>query len=120
MLVLAVGGLAGIAAIVFATIKHSEAYSRGVDLARHNNKVIELLGEPVETGWWVSGSINVSGSSGEADLAVPLSGRRNKGMLYVLAHKRAGEWKFERAEVEIDGQQQRIDLLAWDKPPKTA
>jgi hypothetical protein len=30
---------------------------------------------------------------------------------YVLAHKRAGQWKFNQAAVTIDKSQKRIDLL---------
>ena len=31
--------------------------------------------------------------------------------IFVEAQKQAGEWRFERAEVAVEGQQQRIDLL---------
>jgi hypothetical protein len=92
-------------------MKSSWACAQGLDLARHNEKVVEKLGEPIETGWLVSGSINVSGPSGNADLAVPLHGPQNTGTLYVVAHKVAGEWQFDRAEVEVTDQQKRIDLL---------
>ena len=115
-LVLMVASCAGIAGVILGGMKSSWAYSEGVDLARHNKKVIEVLGEPIEAGWHFSGSINTEGPSGDADLAIPLSGRQSTGTLYVVALKRAGEWKFDRAEVEIKGQQQRIDLLAMDRP----
>jgi hypothetical protein len=114
MLGLSVASCAGIIGIGFGIMKQSWACTEGVGLARHNKKVVDLLGEPIETGWMLNGSINESGPSGDADLAIPLSGRRNNGTLYVVAKKRAGEWKFERAEVEVEvaGQRQRIDLLA--------
>jgi hypothetical protein len=117
-LALAVVFCAGIFGIILGSIKSSWACSQGVELARHNEKVVEKLGEPMETGWLVSGSINVAGASGNADLAVPLHGPHNSGTLYVVAHKAAGKWQFDRAEVEVNGQEKRIDLLA--KRPQEA
>jgi hypothetical protein len=102
----------GVVAIVFGFLRSSWAYSEGVNLARHDKKVIEMLGEPIEAGWMASGSIRVSGPAGDAHLAISLSGPKRSGTLYVVAHKVAGQWQFDHAEVEIDGQAERIDLLA--------
>ena len=113
-LVLAIAVCAGIVGLVFQSMKSSWAYSEGVKLAVHNKEVVAALGEPVTPGWTVSGSVNVSGSSGHADLTIPLSGPRGKGTLYVVARKEAGQWKFTRAEVEVEGRKERIDLLLID------
>jgi hypothetical protein len=102
---------AAIAVIILGAIKSSWACSQGVDLARHNHNVVEKLGEPIETGWFVFGSIEVAGPTGDAHIAVPLHGPQNSGTLYVDAHKSAGQWQFDRAEVEVNGQEKRIDLL---------
>jgi hypothetical protein len=72
--------------------------------------VVDALGEPIEPGWYMSGSINVSGSSGEADIMIPISGPRGTGRIYAVATKSAGRWSYEILEVEIDGQPERIDL----------
>ena len=108
----------GIFVIVLGSIKSSWACSQAVDLARHNKTVVEKLGEPIEVGWLVSGSINVSGPSGNADLAVSLRGPQDNGTLYVVAHKTAGKWQFDSAEVEVNGQEERIYLLNEKKPDK--
>jgi hypothetical protein len=92
-------------------IKSSWAYSNALEAARTNAWVVEELGEPIETRWFVSGSINVSGSSGEAEFTIPLKGPRNTATLYVVAEKEAGEWRFELLEIVIAGQDDRIDLL---------
>lgn len=114
-IVIAAALCTGIIGLVLGGIKSSWACSQGVDLARHNKQVVEKLGEPIETGWLVSGSINVTGPSGNADLAVPLHGPKTGGTLYVIAHKAAGQWQFDRAEMEINGQAERIDLLGKRK-----
>lgn len=36
---------------------------------------------------------------------------RGEGRVYVVASKRAGRWKVDLLEVEIDGRAERIDLL---------
>ena len=72
------------------------------------------LGLPIEPGWLVLGNINVENDKGHADLGIPLSGPRGSGVLSVVATKQAGHWQFERAEVEISGVKERIDLLAKD------
>jgi Cytochrome oxidase complex assembly protein 1 len=38
-----------------------------------------------------SGKTNVTGLSGEAELAISISGRKGKGTIYVIATKSAGE-----------------------------
>jgi hypothetical protein len=95
----------------FAAIKSSDVVKDGLRRAQENPDVILALGEPVEDRWWVSGSINTTGSSGEADISVPLKGPKGKGTLYIVANKEAGEWIYQRLEVEVDGGSERINLL---------
>lgn len=114
-LVLGGGCVALIVGLVFGMLRNSWAYLEGVELARHNKAVVEKLGEPIEPEWLVSGSIHINGPAGNAQLAIPLSGRVNSGTLFVVANKIADEWQFDRAEVEIKGEQARIDLLADGK-----
>jgi hypothetical protein len=57
------------------------------------------------------GNINISGSSGEADLAIPISGPEDKGTIYAVAEKSAGRWIYSILEVEIKTTGERIDLL---------
>jgi hypothetical protein len=110
-IVLCAGLCAGIVGGFFGVMKSSWAYVEGVELARHNPKVVEKLGEPIETGWMIAGYVNIDGKSGHARQTIPLSGSKNQGTLYVTAEKSAGEWHFEKAEVEIDGLSERINLI---------
>ena len=106
-----VGMFASIFAFVIGTIKSSWAFTEGFRLAQQNIAVTAALGEPIESGWFPTGSIHVSGPSGEAELAIPLRGPRGRGTLYVVARKSAGTWDFELAEVKVAGRAERIDLL---------
>lgn len=95
---------------VFALIRGSEPYATAVSKAQADTRVREALGTPVQTGWWVMGSMRTSGSSGKADLTIPLYGPKASGKLYVDGWKSAGKWSFRRMEVEVAGGG-RIDLL---------
>ena len=72
---------------------------------------MEALGEPVEAGLLVSGSVSIEGSSGEADLAIPISGPKGSGTVFVVGARQTGEWKLSTLEVEINSSGERIDLL---------
>jgi hypothetical protein len=96
----------------FADFKSSWPYTEAIKLVRENPDVIYELGEPVRAGWLVGGSIRFFGSSGEAELAIPVRGPQNSGTIHVIAKKRAGQWQFESVEVEIRGSPTRIDILA--------
>ena len=59
------------------------------------------------------GNINVNGSSGHADLAIPVSGPEGSGTIYVVASKTAaGQWTISRLVVDVKATNQRIDLIA--------
>lgn len=96
---------------LFTALTSNEVYQQALQKARTNPEVIQALGEPVERGWFVSGSIHISGPSGRADLAIPISGPKNSGTLYAIAGKRAGRWEFSVLEVAVKGQSGRINLL---------
>ncbi len=103
--------IVSLAVALFSMFRSSDVYAGALEQAIRHPEVIAALGEPVEPGWMVSGSMSVTAAPGEADLAIPLGGPNGQGGLYVVGEKSAGEWTFERLEVRIDGQPDRIDLL---------
>ena len=111
MLVVLVVFVGSILLIVFGALKSSDAYKTAVARAKANPQVIEALGTPIEEGMFLSGKTNVDGSSGEADLTIPISGPKGKAKIYAVATKRAGRWTYSTLEAEIDGRDERIDLL---------
>lgn len=93
----------GIVALIFGALTSSDPYRQAVARAKADPAVIAALGEPIATGWFVQGNISVNGGSGDADLSIPLDGKRADGTLYVVAEKRAGEWRYETLAVNVDG-----------------
>ena len=110
--VLFAGFIVLLVTIVFGMMKSSDAYKDALAMARANPYVQDALGTPIEEGLLVMGNINVSGSSGSADLAIPVSGPQGNGTIYVVASKSAGQWTFLRLVVDIKATNERIDLIA--------
>ena len=103
LLALSVAVVLGGVALLLGAIKSSGAYQHALARAQSDPAVIAALGEPIRAGWFVQGNISTSGASGDADLAIPLDGPRADGTLYVVAEKRAGEWRYETLAVNVDG-----------------
>jgi hypothetical protein len=116
LLLLAAAGVAALFALIMGAVRSSDAYALGFARARADCGVQQALGAPVRPGWWVGGSVHVTGPSGDADLSIPLRGETQSGTLYLTATKAAGRWTFELLEVEVEGGTERIDLLAGERP----
>lgn len=105
-----------IVAFVFGALKSSDAYKMAVAKAQADPRVTSALGSPIETGWLISGSTHVSGTSGNADLSIPLSGPNGKGTLYFVASKFAGKWTFSKVMVRVEKTGDEIDLSPGAEP----
>jgi len=110
-LVLFVGFVLAIAGIVFASFRNADVVRMAVQRAERNPEVARSLGTPLKAGWLISGSININGSSGNADMSVPVTGPKAKGTIYLVATKSAGEWKFQRLDVELPDRAERVRLV---------
>ncbi len=96
--------------VIVSSFRSSDAYQQALAEATRNSQVRDYLGEPVKPGWFISGQISVSGSTGSADLSIPISGPRGKGAIRAVANKK-GVWKFTYLQVTIEGQTDPINLL---------
>jgi len=112
---LAAGGFAVffflIYSVVSGTITSSDAYQEGMAAARSSPEVRAALGEPIGSGFWITGGIEVSGPSGNVNVAIPIFGPKGSGTLYVVGIRTAGRWQYSTMEVEIPGRSDRIDLM---------
>jgi hypothetical protein len=87
--------------IVFSAIKSTDVYNEALDRAKAGPAVIEALGSPIKDGFLVSGNTNVNGPSGESNLAIPISGPKAKGTIYLSANKSLGQWNYSGLVVEV-------------------
>ncbi|MGY6587285.1 MAG: cytochrome c oxidase assembly factor Coa1 family protein [Wenzhouxiangella sp.] len=107
-----VGALVGAGVfLVFGMVKSSEVYQEALEAAQIHPVVQQRLGQPIEPGWLVMGSISTSGGSGDADLTIPISGPDGEAHVYAVATRFAGQWTFQRLDVVFDDSGKRIDLL---------
>jgi hypothetical protein len=99
---------------VLTLMRHTDVFREAVARAEANPQVRAELGEPIREGWWVSGHVRTTGSSGNAALAIPLKGSKRDGTVYAVAHKSAGRWTYDTLEVAVEGRPGRISLLVGE------
>jgi hypothetical protein len=112
------GGLAAVIyGVVRTSFRSSDPYQVAVARAKAHPDVIAALGSPIDEGALPSGSLNVSGGSGSADLSIPIHGPDGKATVSVQAEKFAGKWEYRRIVATLsDGQE--IDLLVEPENPE--
>jgi hypothetical protein len=102
--------------IVFGAMKSTDVYKDALSRAKADPAVIEALGSPIKDGFLVSGNTNVNGASGETNLAIPITGPKGKGTIYVSANKSLGQWIYSGLVVEVGETHKRINLLQKSAP----
>jgi hypothetical protein len=102
--------------VIVGSIKSSDVYRESLVKAKASEEVKKALGEPIEAGFWVGGNIEVSNGSGNADLAIPISGPRGSATLHVVATKVDGRWQYSTMEVTPKDAGARIDLRSMPAP----
>ncbi len=111
-LILLIGVFATILITIITTsFRSSEVYKQAMARATENLQVRERIGEPINAVWLVSGQLNVSGSTGNANLSIPISGPKGKGVIRAVAKKSGSVWRFTYLQVKVEGQPGNIDLL---------
>jgi hypothetical protein len=116
----AVACIATIFYSVGTMLRDSDAFHLAVSAAQASPVLLEKVGSPMETGRFISGSIEVSPATGLAELSIPVSGPRGRGKLYVEAHKSAGNWRMSLLQFVGEGTQTPIDLLPAAPDPVLA
>ncbi len=99
----------GMVFLVFGAMKSSDVYKTALARAKADERVRLAIGSDIRASLFVSGSTNVSGGTGQANLAIPISGSKAKGTIYVVAVKAAGEWQYTTLVVKTEGGE-TIDL----------
>lgn len=105
------GVLALFMSVLFGAMRSSDVYITAMQRARDSPQVVAALGAPIEPAWYLTGNLETSGTSGNADLKIPISGPKGEGELVIAAKKNAGQWTYSTLIVEFDGPRAPIDLL---------
>ena len=92
-------------------MKGSAPYQDAMVLVQDNETLQDELGTPITASFFVTGNIQTSGLSGEADLAWTVSGPEGSAIVYAEADKTAGQWVFESVIARMDSSGDIVDLL---------
>jgi len=95
LLVLCAGVVAAILIFIVGAIKETDVYRGASHRVENDPRVIAALGSPVETGWWMSGHINVDGSGGNANFVFPVRGPKGNGKVSVAATRNRNGWTYD-------------------------
>jgi hypothetical protein len=113
ILILLMAGFATVVLTAITTSFHnSDVYKQAKARATENSQVRAALGEPIQPAWIVSGQLNVNGSTGGANLSIPISGPRPRGRIHAVANKSGGVWRFTQLDVSVVGKSASIDVLS--------
>jgi hypothetical protein len=111
----AVGGCVTLVVVgVFGALKASDAYNLSLAAVRADEAVVDVLGEPIEPAFLMSGNIHVSNRGGNADVHYGVSGPKATGTVHSVAFKEAGDWQFRSIVVETSTGE-KIDVLDRQK-----
>ena len=92
-------------------MKGSDAYKMSMREVRASSKVAEVLGNPIETGWFMTGNISLNGIEGRADFSIPVSGPLCKGTVISRSVKALGAWKIYLLVVQSECLSKPIVLI---------
>jgi len=108
--VVGIGAVAAIVLFVFGAIKSSAVYTGALDRAAHDPRVIAALGEPIEAGWYVMGTVRVKNSEGTASFDFPIHGPKGEASMHVEATRHLDRWSYSELTVKPHNGS-TIDLL---------
>lgn len=98
-------------ALIVGLMKASDAYQGALCRIKTSPEAIATFGVPIKDGFFFTGNININGTTGRADLAIPISGPKGSATAYVLATKSLGAWHYTRLIlVRTDDSAKHIDL----------
>lgn len=100
---------------VTGIMKNSEAYELSFAELKNNTEVIQMLGNPIDSGFFVTGQIRTGGGSGNAEISYSISGPNGEATAYVYAVKEMGKWKLLQLIVHSESLQQRINIINTNK-----
>ena len=102
---------AAIFAVVMFSLKQTDAYTEAVSRAKASSALKAELGEPIEAGLMLSGSVNINNGNGHANITVPVSGPKDEASIHAVADKHNGAWKFSTLTATTKKNGLEINLL---------
>ncbi|MDY0780627.1 cytochrome c oxidase assembly factor Coa1 family protein [Tenacibaculum sp. IB213877] len=108
----------GIGATIFGVVSKMEEISPiddAIEIANKNEKLIELIGDNIETNGFPNGNISVNNDNGDVDFSIPIKGEKGEATLIVRGIRVNKEWVYEDLYVSIKETGEEINLLEKEK-----
>lgn len=114
--VICIGVICGIPAYIFGSMKFHPVYRMGLELAKNDPAVIELLGSPVKGGFLVIGTEKkYLYGGGTANWESSISGSKKHGRIFIFGTENDdGTWQVKDMDIRVDG---RIVLMYEGSEP---
>lgn len=94
----------GLAFGVISALKNSLTYALTMQEVRTNAAAKAALGDNIEAGFWVNGSISIDiDGSGDAQLSIPLTGSKGSGTVVSRGVRTNGIWELRLVLLDVDG-----------------
>lgn len=94
----------GLAFGVMSALKNSLTYALTMQEVRTNAVSRAALGDNIEAGFWVNGSISIDiDGSGDAQLSIPVTGSKGSGRVVSHGVRTNGIWDLRLVLLQVDG-----------------
>lgn len=113
VVVLGASVMAFIVFVVMASIKSTEAYAEAKQAALNSPQLKQAIGEPIEEGFMLMGSVSNTNGNKAIDFAMPVSGPNGTASVVVKGTKPAGAaaWEYSVFEAQLaDKDETKIPL----------
>jgi|SRR5882672_956428 len=111
VVILLAGFFGAIFTVVSFSFHKSDVFREAIARAEQNPQVARRIGTPLQSGLLPQGHIEVSGSEGTAQMAIPVTGPHGKATINLDARKVAGVWQFRTLQVQFEDSTS-VNLLA--------
>ena len=97
--------------ISYLTVRTSTIYKQAMVAVRTDDRIVELIGSPIQPGLFVLGTISRRTFGTMVNLTIPLYGPEGKATAFAVAAKTEGNWDFTTLQVQVKSRQAHVDLL---------
>jgi hypothetical protein len=95
----------------FLAFRTSTIYKQTMAAVRKDERLIELIGSPVQPGLLVLGTFSRHAAGTMVNLTIPLYGPKGKATAFAVGSRTGKEWRFTTLQVQAKGRPDHIDLL---------
>lgn len=102
----------GLIWLIFSLLRHSDVCQMAVQRAGQSPAAVSIVGQPIQPGFFVMGTIKIRNGVGRASLSIPVRGSKGEATLETKAAKSSGVWTLTELRLIPASGERPLDLLA--------